>query len=432
MIEIKNKHMVLFPEDRLIGAEGDVSSAQRKFVLNRIQNGFDLSDMVAWIKIDPAGSGQEAYDQMLKKEIIGDNIILTWNLSAANLKKAGELSVQIIFAATNYFDKNDLAGLSDSDLIVPAVIKGVSAPVWQSYCETFVVGESIDDTVAYEEATKNVLVAAAATAIGSAESALGAAENAQAAAESAQAAENEAWQAVAEASEKAKEVEDAACHTIELRDELQGLTDKAAAATENAKMAAINANAVREEVEAGGYIESLKEMNEGEKFSFWVGTRAEYEACPDKLVENRLHIITDEDDIDEIVAALQKEFDTKLDAVVKDVSSLKEIGRVFNPGKLSVEAQGWGSWTKNMKELQNYALVAFDVDNPHNGSFPSAVLTCARTSPALDGEPWYDHIFYYGQNDFCSFTASLDKNTGILAIETADADVTFTNVRGII
>ena len=64
-------------------------------------------------------------------------------------------------------------------------------------------------------------------------------------------------------------------------------------ATVNANAAAENANAVREEIEAGGYIESLKELNEGEKFSFWVGTQAEYDAISEK-VRNCFYIITDD------------------------------------------------------------------------------------------------------------------------------------------
>lgn len=47
-------------------------------------------------------------------------------------------------------------------------------------------------------------------------------------------------------------------------------------ATENANVAANNANAVREEVEAGGFIESLKELNHDNLFRFWVGTQEEY------------------------------------------------------------------------------------------------------------------------------------------------------------
>ena len=64
-------------------------------------------------------------------------------------------------------------------------------------------------------------------------------------------------------------------------------------ATDNANQAAENANAVREEVEAGGFIESLKEMNNGGKFSFWVGTQAEYNALTEKN-DGCFYIITDD------------------------------------------------------------------------------------------------------------------------------------------
>ncbi len=162
MIEIKNKRMILYPEDRLIGAKGDVMTAQKKFVLDAVQDGFDLSDFVAFIKIEPCG--EEAYDQMLKKEKCDEKLVLTWSLSGANLKNAGELSAQVILASPDYFNPEDLNKLSENVLIVPTKIVGVSAPVWQSFKEIFVVDESIDSTLAYKEVTKNVLTAAIAKA----------------------------------------------------------------------------------------------------------------------------------------------------------------------------------------------------------------------------------------------------------------------------
>lgn len=54
-----------------------------------------------------------------------------------------------------------------------------------------------------------------------------------------------------------------------------------------------NANAVREEIEAGGYIESLKELNKGGKFTTWIGTQAEYDAL-ETIEDNCLYLITDE------------------------------------------------------------------------------------------------------------------------------------------
>lgn len=180
MIEIKNKRMIIFPEERLIGAEGDIKSSERKFSLDKIQNGFDLSNMVAWIKIEPTGSGEAAYNQLLKREILEDKIILTWCLTGANLKNAGELDAQIIFASPDYFNEADLNSLKDGDLVLPSIISGVSAPVWQSYKETFIVAESIDDTIAYSEVTKNVLVSAVAEAVAAAENAAEAREDSNA------------------------------------------------------------------------------------------------------------------------------------------------------------------------------------------------------------------------------------------------------------
>lgn len=78
---------------------------------------------------------------------------------------------------------------------------------------------------------------------------------------------------------------------------------KAAAAAQNAEAlraecekATAEAKAVKEGVEAGGYIESLKELNKGEKFSTWVGTTAEYikEVEDGAVVSNCLYLITDE------------------------------------------------------------------------------------------------------------------------------------------
>lgn len=164
MIEIKNKRMLLFPEDRIIGAQGDVNTAERKFVLDRIQDGFDLSSFVAWVKILPS-NGEEAYDQRIKKEVVGDRIVLTWLLSGINLKYEGELSVQIVLASPDYFYPEDLESLSDDDLILPSKVPGVSAPVWQTYKETFVVDGSIDETIAYDYVTKNILLSAVARTI---------------------------------------------------------------------------------------------------------------------------------------------------------------------------------------------------------------------------------------------------------------------------
>lgn len=184
-IEIKNKRMILFREDRLIGAKGDVNTAVRKFVLDVMQGETDLSEMVAWIKIDPKIPTESPYDQLLKKEIIGDKVVLTWQLTAKNLQRAGEISVQVIFASPAYFVEDELDKIFGDSPFLPSPVEGNSAPVWQCYPEIFVIEESIDNTVGYKEVTKNVLVSAVAEAVSSAESSQSAAESAQQAAQAA-------------------------------------------------------------------------------------------------------------------------------------------------------------------------------------------------------------------------------------------------------
>lgn len=122
-----------------------------------------------------------------------------------------------------------------------------------------------------------------------------------------------------------------------------------------------NANAVREEIEAGGYIESLKELNEGKKFSFWVGTQAKYDAI-EKKQGNTLHLITDdttEDDINEAIKNLSS-----------SVEQLQNKVAPYNATKLLFE----GSFlpTRNVEEIEleddiaKYNLIAITASKDDN------------------------------------------------------------------
>ena len=96
-----------------------------------------------------------------------------------------------------------------------------------------------------------------------------------------------------EASVVAQEALDKSNEALEKSYEADSKYDACVEATENA-------NAVRAEIEAGGYIESLKELNNGGKFSTWVGTQAEYDAIENKT-NNCLYIITDDAQADYVI-----------------------------------------------------------------------------------------------------------------------------------
>jgi hypothetical protein len=79
--------------------------------------------------------------------------------------------------------------------------------------------------------------------------------------------------------------------------------------------ATANANAVRAEIEAGGYIESLKEIHNGSKFRVWVGTQEEYDALEEKP-NNTFCIITD-DATTAYIQAKFKEIDESLSSTTE-------------------------------------------------------------------------------------------------------------------
>lgn len=73
--------------------------------------------------------------------------------------------------------------------------------------------------------------------------------------------------------------------------------------SENAQSGKAVAEAIKNEIEVDSLIESLKEQNNGENFTFWVGTQAEYDALDEKT-DNCLYLITDDKKASEIEAAL--------------------------------------------------------------------------------------------------------------------------------
>lgn len=92
--------------------------------------------------------------------------------------------------------------------------------------------------------------------------------------------------ALLEASEVAQEA-------LDKSNEANSKYDACVEATEAAVQATNTLVLTHEEFVSGGYVEALKETNDGNKFSFWVGTTEEYNALPEK-VNNCFYILTDE------------------------------------------------------------------------------------------------------------------------------------------
>lgn len=85
--------------------------------------------------------------------------------------------------------------------------------------------------------------------------------------------------------------------TCEAADEA---TQACAEAIEVAQAAAKQLNDTKTELEDGGYIESLKEQNEGKKFKIWTGTMAQYEAL-EEIDPECLYMIEDDTSLEEAI-----------------------------------------------------------------------------------------------------------------------------------
>jgi hypothetical protein len=84
---------------RYIGVVGDNSSCIRQFSIPKItEDLIDLSTFSPIIKIQPVDETQDSYYDYLDKEIIGDNIIVTWTAKNYSLVEDGKLYFNIQFS----------------------------------------------------------------------------------------------------------------------------------------------------------------------------------------------------------------------------------------------------------------------------------------------------------------------------------------------
>lgn len=163
-------------------------------------------------------------------------------------------------------------------------------------------------------------------------------------------------------------------------------------ATENANKAAIDAAAVRSKIESGGFIESLKELNKGEKFSFWVGSTEEYKNRTE-TIPNCLYFITDElslvERVTEILnphlASIDNKFelaDNRIDAARDHAEGLNENARGYTDNKLT-EAKDYTNEKINEGKAVKFIPKFDDIDNL---KFKNLFVECIRNWKAAAAE----------------------------------------------
>ena len=76
-------------------------------------------------------------------------------------------------------------------------------------------------------------------------------------------------------------------------------------AMQEAQNVKVYADNIKGEIELGGFIASLKEVNHGRKLMFWVGTQEEYDLLTE-LREDCFYIVTDDKTLEKITAAVEE------------------------------------------------------------------------------------------------------------------------------
>jgi hypothetical protein len=160
MISVRNRRMIVPPEEKTLGVATDNNSSVRVFSIPRYSaHDIDLSAMAFFLEFryEDGSTNETAFQDMIVSE---DNIQLTWQILSTDLKDEGTILLQL--------KANDMSG----------IVK------WRSYIEPFYVGDCIDaagnytgDLSAYEAlVTRCVLIENAEVAREAAEDARIAAE----------------------------------------------------------------------------------------------------------------------------------------------------------------------------------------------------------------------------------------------------------------
>lgn len=101
------------------------------------------------------------------------------------------------------------------------------------------------------------------------------------------------YDVLVELMENCQAANEAAQEALDKSNEANAKYEACVEATENANATVDEFNTIKQEVEDGGFIRSIEEINKGLVLRFWAGTQAEYDALEEKP-QNCYVIITDE------------------------------------------------------------------------------------------------------------------------------------------
>ena len=147
-----------------------------------------------------------------------------------------------------------------------------------------------------------------------------------------------------------QEIEKTAQAALEKSQEANLKYEDCVEATENAERATEELEEIKREIAQGGYISGIKESNQGTVLSFWVGSKAEYDALEEKA-QNRFHIITDDTTAEE-QAEMLLSLQNSLSESRGKITDLENSPRVIEMVTTMLEGIEWvyKKWSNGLAE----------------------------------------------------------------------------------
>ena len=316
-----------WPSDyNIVAVIGDSNSQKITFEVPKTYEGTNLSDTIcvlsywtSWtvdkvhstgdiileqVSEDELNLIMDKFPEAVRGEKRNNNVYYTWVLDNNQTANAGDVKFNLNFYSIN----EDLTYDHDKQYSFILVENGLAIyedfnliGVYEDYYSFGSINDKftvVSDGITEENRFR--LTDCATKAEDAAEEAREAAEEAREAADKAnneakraEVATTNADTAATNANKAVTDIQSLENSVVIAINNAQKATEEVREAAEDAREAADNVANLHENLIAGGYIESLKEMNQGLKFSTWIGTQEEYSELTEKE-NNRLYIITNE------------------------------------------------------------------------------------------------------------------------------------------
>ena len=119
-LTIDGRTMQIPESESIIGCCGDNGIEKRQFLMPAVYKGIDIKNFSFVLKVQPVNIRHIAYYNELKKAILEDFIVLTWEIKKHDLVESGKLKVQLCVLNTEGVKLNSYTGVFTVKNSIPA------------------------------------------------------------------------------------------------------------------------------------------------------------------------------------------------------------------------------------------------------------------------------------------------------------------------